>query len=63
MTVAAGSIRDVTKSKKNKARFWCHTCQRMGYRTEQGARERAGDKPIWICPSGWGFHYGNVGKV
>jgi hypothetical protein len=52
----------MTKSKKDKARFWCHTCKCMGYRTEEGARERAGDKPVWTCPSGWGFHYGNVGK-
>lgn len=49
----------MTRGEKNKDRFWCRTCKRMGVRLWAEAKRRAGHGgEIWACPSGWGFHYG-----
>lgn len=49
----------MTRGEKNKDRFWCRTCKRMGCRLWAEANRRAGSKgEVWACPSGWGFHYG-----
>lgn len=56
---AAGGTRVVTRGEKNKDRFWCRTCKRMGTRLWVDANRRAGSSgEVWACPSGWGFHYG-----
>jgi hypothetical protein len=50
---------DVTKAKRNKDRYWCHECQRMGYRTWEladAARKVKGPgKQIWACT--YGYHF------
>lgn len=48
----------MTRGEKDKDRFWCRTCKRMGARLWKDARKRAGARgEVWACPSGWGFHY------
>lgn len=48
----------VAKHKRNKAMFWCVTCQMRGFRNPHDAEAKAkevGGRLI-ECPSGWGWH-------
>jgi hypothetical protein len=48
----------MTKAKKNKERFWCHECGKVGHRTESLAAiaARLGGKRMMPCPEGRGWH-------
>jgi hypothetical protein len=50
--------RRVTKAKRNKEKFWCHECSKVGHRTEALAKiaARVAGKRMVPCPQGYGWH-------
>lgn len=47
----------MAKSKKNKARFWCHECQKVGHRTWEDAetyrKTRKLKGQVYACVHGY----------
>jgi transposase-like protein len=62
MMVGAGGTSmteyEYKKKKKNKARYWCHECQKMGHRTWEAAEEYRKAKglkgQVYSCT--YGYH-------
>lgn len=48
----------MTKAKRNKEKFWCHECSKVGHRTESLAAiaARLAGKRMVPCPQGFGWH-------
>ena len=48
----------MTKAKRNKAKFWCHKCERIGWRNPADAEAYARTlrRTAVQCPEGWGWH-------
>jgi hypothetical protein len=48
----------VAKEKRNKEKFWCRDCGKVGHRTEALAKIAASvaGKRMVLCPRGYGWH-------
>jgi hypothetical protein len=52
----------MAKRKRNKDKFWCPDCRKVGYRNEEQARATASlaasPKVVFACAQGYGWHFG-----
>lgn len=48
----------MAKQKRNKAKFWCHTCGTIGFRNPADAEAKAAEVNVKVveCPEGHGWH-------
>ncbi len=48
----------MAKQKRNKAKFWCHTCGTIGFRNPADAEAKAAEVKVKVveCPEGHGWH-------
>ena len=51
----------MTRQKRNRDRYWCHTCRLIGYRILAQAQDKVKQYPknkeVVECPEGFGWHF------